>query len=312
MTTGRRPYPGNSLYQLIESVANNRPIPRPNTLRLDLPKACDDAIMDGLVHDREKRIQTAKELVTRFAAGVPNGDAMLAYVAPRLVRSALAPTAKTISAAIGPAAMQWRAAAAASTRAAELSRKTRWVAMVAAVIACLSIGVIVERLRRGPAAAATVARTFDAPNIATLPPPASHPVPSLDAPVAITASAPPIDAPPVVAKIAVDAAAVPLVVNAPIDSRPAVAVVTVVDAAPLNVPPTLPVAVATKGTLVVRVDPFADVVIDGVLVGAAPVKRQLSVGDHTVKLTGPNDRTETIRVRILAGKSQSISRTWQE
>jgi eukaryotic-like serine/threonine-protein kinase len=65
MTTGRRPYPGNSLYHLIESVANNRPIPRPNTLLLDLPQACDDAIMDGLVHDREKRIQTAKELVPR-------------------------------------------------------------------------------------------------------------------------------------------------------------------------------------------------------------------------------------------------------
>ncbi len=324
MTTGRRPYPGNSLYHLIESVANNRPIPRPNTLRPDLPKACDDAIMDGLTHDREARIQTAKELVSRFAAGVPNGDAMLAYVAPRLVRSALAPTAKTISAAIGPAAMQWRAAAAASTRAAQLSRKTRWVATVAAVIACLSIGVIVERLRRGPAAAATVARTFDAPKIATMPPPASLPVPSPDAPVAVTARAPSLDAPPVVAKIAVDAPIVPPVDVTPIDARPAVVAVVPADTMPPVIvspkptpaklpkptPSTSKPSTATEGTLLVKVLPFADVVIDGVEAGTSPVLKKLSVGAHTVLLVGPNNRTETISVTINAAKQTLVSRKW--
>jgi hypothetical protein len=87
-----------------------------------------------------------------------------------------------------------------------------------------------------------------------------------------------------------------------------------IDAAPANVAsvPKPPVAAATKGTLVVKVEPFADVVIDGTLVGAAPVTRQLTAGDHTVRLTGPNDRTETIRVRIAAGKTQLIRRMWQE
>jgi hypothetical protein len=178
--------------------------------------------------------------------------------------------------------------------------------------------------RRGPAVAATVARTFDAPKIATVPQPASQPVPSLDAPVAATASAPPVDAPPVVAKIAVDSAVVPLVVDAPIDARPTVVAIAPADAMPLGIVPQKPIptkplkpvpstskqSTATEGTLLVKVLPFADVVIDGVEAGTSPVLKKLSVGAHTVLLVGPNNRTETISVTINAAKQTLVSRKW--
>lgn len=323
MTTGRRPYLGNSLYQLIESVANNRPIPRPRTLRPELPQECDDAIMDGLAHNREARTQTVKELVSRFAAGVPNGDAMLAYVAPRLVRSTLAPTAKTISGAIGPAAMQWTAAARAASTA-RLPRKTQWAMMAGAVVACLSIGVLVGRIGRVRAPSGAVA-SIDAPaniapaNIAaTTPPPIApppvKPVVVIDAPAPVVVAAPPVDAPAPVVAVAppVDA---PVPAAVPVDARP-----IVVDAAapkPIDAAPAKPIvikspvkAAPTTGTLLVRVEPFADVTVDGVSKGPAPIAAQLSVGAHQVILIGPSNRREVVNVQIVAGKKNVIERNW--
>jgi serine/threonine-protein kinase len=317
MVTGQRPYPAGNIYQLIEAVARNQPIVLPRILRGDLPKECEEVIMEGLAHDREVRVQTVKELVTRFAAGIPNGTALLAYAAPRLVRSTAEPTAKTISGALGPAAIQWSAAVDASARAASAreaitAKRTRHIqALILAAVAvgCLSVGVLFERMRHGRAPAQVVAVApvpVDAPSMAVnaVSPPIAKPAAAIDAAPVVAAVAvappPPLDAP---LKVAPDA---------PVDARPPVPVL--IDAAPANVAsvPKPPVAAATKGTLVVKVEPFADVVIDGTLVGAAPVTRQLTAGDHTVRLTGPNDRTETIRVRIAAGKTQLIRRMWQE
>ena len=318
MTTGRRPYLGNSLYQLIESVANNRPIPRPRTLRPELPQECDDAIMDGLAHNREARTQTVKELVSRFAAGVPNGDAMLAYVAPRLVRSTLAPTAKTISGAIGPAAMQWTAAARAASTA-RMPRKTQWAMMAGAVVACLSIGVLVGRIGRVKAPSGAVA-SIDAPtNIAAttplpIAPPPVNPVVAIDAPAPVVVVAPPVDAP--APKVTADAPSdAPAVVAAPIAARP-------VTVAPLEAPPpvkTPPVkAVPPKiksappqtGTLLVKVDPFGEVSVDGVAHGPAPVQLSLSVGAHRVTISGRNNQHATIDVQIVAGKKFVVAKSW--
>ncbi len=319
MTTGRRPYLGNSLYQLIESVANNRPIPRPRTLRPELPQECDDAIMAGLAHNREARIQTVKELVSSFAAGVPNGDAMLAYVAPRLVRSTLAPTAKTISGAIGPAALQWTAAVDASARAVSAkadttSRRTRTklgLVMAALAVGGLSAGVLLERVRNGRKSAPIVAgASIDAPVVqAAASQVASPRVVSIDAPPAADAPAVAMAPPPV------DATRPSLVIDAPIDARP-----IMVDAAvanPIVTPSTKPPApkpqikaAPTTGTLLVRVEPFADVSIDGVAKGPAPINTQLSAGPHEIVLVGPSRRREVVTIRIVAGKKTVVERNW--
>ena len=152
MVTGQRPYPAGNIYQLIEAVARNQPIVLPRILRGDLPKECEEVIMEGLAHDREVRVQTVKELVTRFAAGIPNGTALLAYAAPRLVRSTAEPTAKTISGALGPAAIQWSAAVDASARAEASTAADHWIAAGPnAPEMVLAVGSAVLRTKRGAA-----------------------------------------------------------------------------------------------------------------------------------------------------------------
>jgi eukaryotic-like serine/threonine-protein kinase len=105
--TGRRPYPSNNLYDLINNTVQGAPFPRPSELRRDLPPEWEAVILGCLAHRREDRIQSVKEVAQRLARAIPNGEALLAFVAPRLIDSKLAPTAITIDAAIGPAATAW-------------------------------------------------------------------------------------------------------------------------------------------------------------------------------------------------------------
>ncbi|HPH64297.1 MAG TPA: protein kinase [Kofleriaceae bacterium] len=309
MVTGQRPYPAGNVYQLIEAVARNQPIVLPRILRSDLPKECEEVIMEGLAHDREVRVQTVKELVTRFAAGIPNGTALLAYAAPRLVRSTAEPTAKTISGALGPAAIQWSAAVDASARAASaraistarMPRKMQWVMLLAAAIGCLSVGVLIGRMRRASAPAqASGAFIVDAPSVAVSPQqpnviaatkPAVPDAPVLDAPV-LDASPPDAPAP----MRAIDA--------------PTKAAVATPDAPPVSVKPAPKPAVATMGVLAVNVTPFAEVAIDGVAIGSTPLRHKLTVGVHRVTLAGPNERTETVVVNINGAKPTTIARKW--
>ena len=307
MVTGQRPYPGNNMFQLIEAVARNQPIALPRILRGDLPKECEDVIMQGLAHNREERIQTVKELVTRFAAGIPNGTALLAYAAPRLVRSTAEPTAKTISGALGPAAIQWSAAVDASARAASaraistarMPRKMQWAMLLAVAIGCLSIGVLVGRMRRaGAPAHAKSAPTVDAPSVAVSDQPLTI---GATKPVVFDASlpaAPVLDAPPPDAPVPTKAIDAPVAVAAGPD-------------APLASPkPTPKPTLATMGLLVVNVTPFAEVAIDGVAIGSTPLRHKLTVGVHRVTLAGPNERTETVVVNVNGAKPTTIARKW--
>ncbi|MBP9086304.1 MAG: serine/threonine protein kinase [Kofleriaceae bacterium] len=342
MTTGQRPYTGTSLYQLIENVANNRPIPRPRTLRPDLPKACDDAIMDGLAHNRDARIQTVKELALRFAAGVPNGESLLAFVAPRLVRSRLAPTDKTISGDIGAAAMQWSHAHAADTAAARSKRKRQGLAVALGVVCSLGLGVVAGRLSSSSNHAAT--RHADVVAVAPVLRPVTVPV--LDVPgtpmpatqvaaavaPAIVAAAPVAAAPGSVEVSVLSDASVAQAVDARPVAAPVAAPVTapvtaaVASAVAVAVPAAKPVAAApvvkvrppavkpavakTVGTLLVRVEPFAEVSIDGVYQGPAPVQTQLSIGRHEVTLVGPAKHREIVEIKIVAGKKVVVERNW--
>ena len=330
MTTGQRPYTGNSIYALIENVANNRPIARPRTLRPDLPKACDDAIMDGLAHNRDVRIQTVKDLALRFAAGVPNGESLLAFVAPRLMRSSLAPTDKTISGDIGAAALQWSHARAVDTAASRTKRKWQGLAVALSVIGSLGVGVVAGRWSQSATGAAratdvaTVAPTATAvatsipplsgppassspgrgPAVPVAVPPPPVPIPS-SAGAAVAVASPP-DAPPAGPGLQTADAALPLVAVVPPAKPVAAGPVVKVKAAPIR-----PVVVAKLvGTLLVRVEPFAEVSVDGVARGPAPVQLQLPLGSHAITLVGPNKRREVVEIQITAGKKVVVERNW--
>ena len=342
MTTGQRPYTGNSIYALIENVANNRPITRPRTLRPDLPKACDDAIMDGLAHNRDLRIQTVKDLALRFAAGVPNGESLLAFVAPRLVRSSLAPTDKTISGDIGAAALQWSLAHAVDTATARSKRKRQGFVIACSVVCSLGLGVAAGRWSRtgidapngATKVAAVVPATMPVATVVSQQPspviePSPAPSPAVPVPVAVPPTlggsvvavvvpvASPPDAPPAAGgPRAADAAPQAPSIAAHIDA-PLVAVappakpVAAVPVVKIKAAAVRPVAVAKlAGTLLVRVEPFAEVSVDGVARGSAPVQLQLPSGRHAITLVGPNKRREVVEIQITAGKKVVVERNW--
>ena len=114
--TGRRPYLGNSVQELLVSVATNAPFPRPRELRHDIPPELEDVVMECLEHNREERIQTVEEVVRRFARTIATGAALIAYAAPRFAERSAPPTAITISSGIGPAVTRWVSAATDSNK----------------------------------------------------------------------------------------------------------------------------------------------------------------------------------------------------
>jgi serine/threonine-protein kinase len=66
-----------------------------------------------------------------------------------------------------------------------------------------------------------------------------------------------------------------------------------------------------SGTLVIKVDPFAEVWIDGKQLGSTPLTHELAVGHYRVELRGPVGKRETVRVGIRAGRTARITRTWR-
>jgi serine/threonine-protein kinase len=137
--TGRRPYPSNNLYELVSNVIQGTPFPRPSELRRDLPPEWEATIMACLAHRREERIQSVKEVIHRLARAIPNGEALMGFVAPRLVESQIAPTANTINDDIGPAATQW-ATRWSESEARDIKRRRGW--RLARTLATLGAGAL--------------------------------------------------------------------------------------------------------------------------------------------------------------------------
>ncbi|HWU86260.1 MAG TPA: serine/threonine-protein kinase [Kofleriaceae bacterium] len=86
MLTGRPPYQGDSVWELVERARRGESFPRPRALRPDLPRAWDDVIMASLELDPHRRPNSMKEVVQRIAAPLPRGAAMLSALAPNLTR----------------------------------------------------------------------------------------------------------------------------------------------------------------------------------------------------------------------------------
>jgi serine/threonine protein kinase len=68
---------------------------------------------------------------------------------------------------------------------------------------------------------------------------------------------------------------------------------------------------AKRGTLEVRVDPWAEVWVDGTRLGTTPVGRKLAPGRHRVKLVNNVlGKEETVTVKIGSGLESVVERQW--
>lgn len=297
MVTGQRPYPGNNFFDLINSVVRNAPFPRPSQLRPDLPPEWEPVILTGLAHKRDDRTLSLQEMVMRLARAIPNGEALVSYVAPRLIENKAAPTAATIADGIGPAVTQWAAAHSTTSARRTLVRVAQGLGMLA-IGAAVGATAIVVAHRTHAAVPPMQATAIDAGIRADAPPilavaPAPAPAPAIDA--AIAPAPAPVPAPP-------DAAPISIVSNAP--DKPSVVI-----AKPPH-PSVSPPAVVERGTLRVDVDPWAEVSITGRReTFTTPVTTNLPAGHYRIVLS-KGERKETVDVTIAPDQTTRVSRTW--
>jgi hypothetical protein len=348
MVTGRRPYSGDSVFELITQLVSNTPFPRPRELRDDLPPEWDEVIMDCLAHRREDRIPTVKEVLRRLAGSVASGESLMSYMAPRLIDDNIAPTAITISDGIGPAVTRW-----ADAQVAVHGRGRR---LRAGALVTLLGGILTGSVATALVAYAVGAGSESGPSStsATEPPRASPP-PLTRAghrPEAVTTDAG-AGATQLV-EIAVDARLNAHSITETVDAGPEASrspavlagagqstrsVRTSTDSAATHRQDTTAIdvkdgpngpvvaggnqggsarsdsgrtmqAAAEQGSLRVEVEPWADVSVSGEK-GAytTPVTLTLSAGHHRVVLA-KGARKETIDVLITPNQTTRITRSW--
>lgn len=100
--TGRTPYLDETLYGLIEKQITNAPFPTPRELRPNVPPLWDQAILQALAIDRNRRLSSVREFAELLARGIPRGEQLARALVPQLVSSpVLPPDAAPISGLIG-------------------------------------------------------------------------------------------------------------------------------------------------------------------------------------------------------------------
>jgi serine/threonine-protein kinase len=319
--TGRRPYLGDSVQELLVSVATNAQFPRPRELRGDIPPELEDVVMECLEHDREKRIQTMEEVVRRFARTIATGAALITYAAPRFAERSAPPTAITISTGIGPAVTQWVSAATASKKVQRrMARRLVALFLLGLVVGSCAVGLLWWKLgssHGGQASGqAVVLAAATSPREQMTPTSPAAPVAPGTALAAIasvttTANVPtmPAATKPATAEIA------PTLPNTP--SKPIAGPARITGARPTEASsaplPTAPRVSSDQKMLKIRVKPFAEVTIDGVRAGTTPVDRNVKPGKHHVILEGyPSGsdipKREEFDVDVTA--PTTISRIW--
>ena len=333
MVTGRRPYTGNSMFELINDVIRNAPFPRPKQLRPDLPAEFEEVIMAGLAHKREDRIQSIKEILQRLARVVRNGEGLLSYFAPRLVLNKVTPTDLTISEGIGPAATQW--ASAYSTiggpRSSSSGRRLAWL-VAGAMVGTGATALVAWKLGghgndsspelentaptadvatgaaaipdARPAASSLAVRPDGGIEDAT--PSAVHP-----GSLGIVADAA-IDAAPVIAgpDAGVPGALAMAVQDAGMPEAPAKPIKSGKSRRPADKAPAKQQAPLQYGTLHLEVDPWADVAISGQSdTYSTPLTTRLPVGQYRVVLTKGTQK-DTVDVTIKPNETTRIQRAW--
>lgn len=198
--TGQRPYPSHNLFELINNTVQGAPYPRPSELRRDLPPEWEAVILACLAHRREDRIQSAKEVIHRLARAIPNGEALMGFVAPRLVDNKIAPTAITIADGIGPAATQWATRWSSSDSFRSVRRRNAHLARTLAALgtgALLgggTVGIVAAVRGETPTGEVESAASAPAPDRPAVEPPDAAPWPDAELRAAADAGMAPRDA----------------------------------------------------------------------------------------------------------------------
>jgi serine/threonine protein kinase len=274
-------------------------IPRPSSLHPKIPADVDAVVMKLLQRHRPDRYRVAEEVIedlSRCAAHPRNGRGELMKLLPTRF------TAKGERHAVGAAAPTTLSRAAYQPSARK-RRHSRWLyATGAALVAALCAVVVLATRGSGSSPAAAVAKPGQATE-------SSAPAEVAQAPLDLvkpTPIAPPSGTPAAVASAAAPGtggAAPTGTADAPPPAPPPVAAGIASPAAKGASAP------AGNGEIIVRVDPWAKVWIDGVAYGQTPVTAKVRAGRHRVRIEKLAQQ-KTVNVMVRTAKQSIIEETW--
>jgi serine/threonine-protein kinase len=323
MLTGRRPYNEDSVYGLVDKQKENS-FPRPRELRPDIPQIIDETILWALQFKREKRLGTMREFGQRVAQGVKEGEQLLQVFASRLcVDAQTTPHETTLAGDVESAITRFAPAQSFATRS-----RGAIFPLAVALATGTAIGGLTMKLvsdRRTPATASAIeprpvpanhAMVAAPPAVATADarepdgPQVAAPAPDAQPELAATQAAPP-DAASLDAGVAVaserPARPAPPPERMPAKPQP--------KPEPAPRKPARPTARAegeaerAKGVLVVRVQTWAVVSVDGVRIGTAPLRADVAAGHHVIQIVkGP--QSTTVNVNISANAETVVDKNW--
>jgi serine/threonine protein kinase len=296
LVTGERLFPGQTEAEVLARVLT-QPVPRPSARRPDVPADLEAVILRLLERDRNARFATAAlahDALLSTAASDPRARLQLRELlrqrfagAPRPrdgepVTPSPASGPRLAEVATVPSGAAARAAMAEATRTSAVSlprsRSALWLAVAIAAVAGAAVAVAViaggDEPRSAPAAVASPL---------PLPTPSPSPTPTLSPSPLLS----------------------PIPTPSPIPSP-----------SPSPTPSPIPSPRAGKaapGQLAVKVTPWAQVYVDGALVGETPRTVTLAPGAHQIRIHNPElGRTENRTVTIAPGEREEIRLRWTD
>ncbi len=344
--TGRTPYLDETLYGLIEKQITNAPFPAPRELRPNVPPLWDQAILQALAIDRNRRLSSVREFAEMLARGIPRGEQLARALVPQLVTSlALPPGAAPISGLFGDQTMPMLTSASTPAHATPTMsvqtmsphpRPARRVMSFALSLATASVlGSAATYAAMGseasPVAASSavnesaVAKTLPSPGAQAIESPSARATTKMETPASAPVSAASPAAAPTATAVAKasrapSAGSTPVVTAPPAGdakattptappspSQPVTAAPSPAPTKPAPVAPRKRVETARTGVMVVRVKNWAEVFLDGESIGFAPVRKELPPGQYLLVLQ-KDEQKETVKVTVYAGKTATIAR----
>jgi serine/threonine protein kinase len=343
MLTGRRPYMDESLFGLIGNHATNAYFPRLRELRPDLPLEWDEAIMEALANDKAERLTSVRELALRLARGIPEGEQMLRLLAPQLSESPLPPHARTLDPYLDHdiarrSGSQRRQSEQIHHQGAGRAQPRRGLVAVGA-LSLLLVGCLIGLGLSSRSSPTLVPAGPSAPSIAMAP--ASPPAPAQPsaAPAEISPAtvpgAPAVGSPPPAPPPASAPAAIPPPPDEERSTTPARAASkerpTPVGKTARSSPSQASASAASGsrasggqlpkddaaslarlglGVLVVKVQPWALLTINGAQEGYAPKRKEMPAGRYVIHIATKNNQSEVVEVTVTPGKVTTVQRSY--
>jgi len=292
MLTGRSPFNGNDLNSILKQVLTE-PTPPPSSQNPRLPRAFDHIVGKALAKDPNERYQDADEMARDLRA---YDRIELGTSGPAPLPALEHPTHPKAAAAVNLADPLLSPAPPPELRPAGgpwWKRKAVWGASAAALAVVVLAGVVLPKLRGAPAVPApVVARS------ANIAPAASDPVPVPEAapvPAPAAAGAP-------ATRAAEPAPAGPAPQPAAVQSKPAETIASI----------TLPPAPKPTGRVLLAVNPWGEVYVDGKKRGLSPPTKELRLapGKHQVEIRNGTFPSHVETIEVNADEAVRITHSF--